>query len=353
MRHAVVCHRPAPRVPGACAAGVLLVLLPVLAPGCVDSRPPAAVAPVERAELERRALDLLLHAAESDDPVVACNAIEALAEVAPQAGVPAFRRAVASPAPLVRYAGYVALGQVRACAEPRHLAAGVRDPHPQVRLASAFAACRCGRDGYARVLVQALTDSPEESLRADAAFLLGRLEEPRARKWLRAALHLPANARSNRVTIFIHFALACCGEADSLRQLILLSQGDAPTRTDALLLLARLGHPDSRDALRYRLHSPSEEYDETRLIAARGLGKLGLADGYDLAARLLTFVDPSPPAQPDVPDRTFVVRSLAVHALAEIGDPRALPALRDIAAAGDDPRLQVAACYAICKIARR
>ncbi len=45
--------------------------------------------------------------------------------------------------------------------------------------------------------------------------------------------------------------------------------------------------------------------------------------------------------------------SMAVHALAEIGDPAALPALRTVAVGRDDPRLQVAACYAICRIVAR
>jgi HEAT repeat protein len=44
------------------------------------------------------------------------------------------------------------------------------------------------------------------------------------------------------------------------------------------------------------------------------------------------------------------VRSLAAHALGEIGDPQALPLLRDMAATETDERLQVAACYAICRI---
>jgi hypothetical protein len=41
---------------------------------------------------------------------------------------------------------------------------------------------------------------------------------------------------------------------------------------------------------------------------------------------------------------------MAIHALAEMGDLRSLPALRAIAASSEDPRLQVAACYAICRI---
>jgi HEAT repeat protein len=44
------------------------------------------------------------------------------------------------------------------------------------------------------------------------------------------------------------------------------------------------------------------------------------------------------------------VRTNAALLLGEIGDPRALPRLRDLAENSEDPRLQVAAAYAICRI---
>jgi HEAT repeat protein len=183
--------------------------------------------------------------------------------------------------------------------------------------------------------------------------LIGRLQDPRAVKRLRAALTWPANAKSRHVTLAIDGALAALGDLLALRELNNYSQGDPASRTDALLILADLGNPEAYDALRYRLLSANEEYDEARLIAARGLGKLGYRDGYDLALRMLTFTDPNANPAPDNPSRTFTVRSLAAHALAEIGDPRALPALRALAAAQDDPRLQVAAAYAVCRILAR
>jgi HEAT repeat protein len=324
----------------------------VLLGGCPDTVAPT-LSPPERLELENRALDLLVRAADSEIGDVSCNAIEALVRVAPRAGRPAFRKAATSASPMVRYAGLVALGELRDGESLRALVAATKDPHPHVRLAAAFAACRCGKDGYAGVLFAALQDAPEESVRADAASLLGRLQERRGVKRLRSALTVPANAKSKHVTLAIHGALAALGEQDSLRELINDSQGDPASRTDALLILSDLGNPEARDALRYRLLGVSEEYDEARLIAARGLGKLGYRDGYDLAMKMLTFTDPNANPSPDEPSRTYPMRSMAVHALAEIGDPRALPALRALAAAQEDPRLQVAASYAICRIVTR
>jgi len=333
---------PLPVLRGALLHGALAALVG----GCAQNTA-VTLTPPQRLELETRALDLLQRAARSDVDVVCCNALEALVRVAPRSSLPAFRSATQSASPLVRYAGFAALGEVRDRDSLAAMTSGVNDVMPRVRLAAAFAAARCGKPGYVRVLVHGLTDTPDENLRADAAYLLGRLDEPRAVKALRAALHLPANEKSKRATLHINWALAMLGQGDAASELVRYAQGDAATRVDALLILAELGRPDTRDALLYRLGA-GEDYVETRLIVARGLGKIGRRDGYELACGMLSYADPKP--DPDDPDRAMRVRSLAAHALGEIGDPQALPLLRDMAATETDERLQVAACYAICRI---
>ncbi len=340
--------------PGRHIFGALLLSV-CLWGGCANEKRTSEVtlSRPEQMAIHNRAQDLLLLAARSDLDVVSCNAIEALVQVAPRDGTPIFRQAIRSASPPVRYAGYVALGQLRDRDSLDALMAGVKDVHPLVRLAAAFAACRCGKDGYARVLVDALRDAPEEHLRAEAATLLGRLEEPRATKWLRAAARMTVNEKSNRVTLAIDGALARLGDDDGRRQLVFFSRGDTASRTEALLILAELDHQPVREDLLFALAGPEEEYLEARLIAARGLGKLGYRDGYDLAIRMLAYTDANPAPTPDNPDRTFPIRSLAAHALAEIGDPRAIAPLRDLAASQQDPRLQVAASYAICRILSR
>ncbi len=332
---------------------LLMTLTALVLTGCAQAPQDVRLSATETLALQNRALNLLLTAAQRDFGVATSNAIEALVQVAPRDGRPAFRAALRSDVPIVRYAGLVALGEVNDCAKLADIKSYVRDPNPHVRLGAAFAAVRCGSDGYARLLTGTLMNSDDEGLRADAAGLLGRLQEPRARKWLRAALHNPTNEKSNRVSVQLYWALARLGDLDSVQSLIRFSQGDAATRTDALMLLADLAHPDARDALRYRLHGSEqiEEYLEMRLIAARGLGALGSREGYDFARAMLTYTPPAPKDKPPPEvNRVFPIRSLAVHALAHIGDPRALAPLRDIAESETDPRLQVAAAYAICEI---
>src|SRR5512142_423907 len=90
---------------------LLFTILGLLAAGCGDAR--FSVSPQERMDLQSRSLNLLQRAAESETDDVACNAIEALVNVAPRDGLPAYRQAIRSPSPLVRFAGYTALGEVR------------------------------------------------------------------------------------------------------------------------------------------------------------------------------------------------------------------------------------------------
>ena len=305
--------------------------------------------PHERLEIQNRALDLLLLAARSELEDVSCNAIEALVKIGTRDALPIYRQAIHSASPMVRYAGYCALGELRDRTVLEQLRAGTYDESAHVKLAAAYALCRCGKDGYAQVMIAALMSAPEENVRSDAAGLLGRLGEPRAIPWLRSALRVTANERAKPVKLAIYGALAQLGQKDAVIELVRYSQGDVATRADALLILADLGHRDGREALRYRLLSTAEDYDEARLIAARGMGKLGDASGFDLALRMITYTDPNKKPTPENPSRTFPMRSMAVHALAEIGDIRALPALRQ-AATTDDSRLQVAACYAIWKV---
>ncbi|MBK9118601.1 MAG: HEAT repeat domain-containing protein [Phycisphaerales bacterium] len=335
--------------PGRCVAGwVLGLLLAGVGLGCATPTP--ILSPAERLTLSNRALTLLITAAESDLADASANAIEALVRVAPREGAPAYRRALRSESPMVRYAGYLALGETGLCEPLPQLVAGTQDPHPNVRLAAAFALVRCGREGYVRILMRALNTDANDAVRADAAALLGRLDNRRAVTWLEAARDQPANANSARVTVAIRGALARLGEGQAIHDLVRHSQGEPATRTDAMLLLAEIGPNAARDALRVRVAPRRENRIEDRLLAARGLGRLGDKIGFDLALRHLTYRSRSRDGRVSPEHETFVVRSLAVHALAEIRDERALAALQRVAETETDIRLQVAAAYAILRI---
>ena len=326
------------------AIGALVAAL-VLA-GC-ETAPPRrqTISPIRQAELEHRALDLLKRAAQSDLDLVAAHAMEALVDVAPEEGTPLFRDALDAEQPLTRFAGYISLGRVRACPPRRVIDAGLKDVNERVRLAAAFAGLRCFDDQtrYGPILATALQHRDNPDIRADAAYLIGLLGEPRAKRRLELVVQ---RDRSVKVAVHAVAALALLGDERSVERLIAYTQGDQVARFIALQTLVELADPRAQEALEIRV-SPAEDFMVLRLIAARALGKLGSDAGYDLALR---HADPNwTPPDPVDELELMKLRVNAALALGAIGRESALPTLEKLAQS-NDPRIQVAACYAILQI---
>jgi HEAT repeat protein len=324
-------------------------LLSVLVVGCAQpTRRPTELSPIRKAELEHRALDLLKRAANSSNDLLAAHAMEALVDVAPETGQPIFHRQVNADERLIRFAAYVSLGRIQDCAARDLFDAGIEDINHRVRLAAAFAALRCGgdEDRYAPILAHTLRHHPDPNLRADAAYLIGLLGEERAKRRLEIVVRRDRNAK---VATHAVAALAMLGDDEAFRQLINYTQGHEVARFIALQTLYELKDPRAEEALQNRL-GPAEDYVLLRLVAARALGELGSDAGFDLALRL---ADPAIPIKEDVDsNERMKLRTNAALALGAIGDARALPVLEALAQA-DDPRVQVAACYALLKITKR
>ena len=115
------------------------LLLLTAASLCACHNATVELSPQEQRALERRATDLLLRGAQSDDLEVCCNALEALVKVAPQEGLPHFRAALRSEYPLVRFAGLTALGTVRDTASEPAIRRCLSDPSRPRRMGNSSA----------------------------------------------------------------------------------------------------------------------------------------------------------------------------------------------------------------------
>jgi HEAT repeat protein len=310
-----------------------------LVSGCISGQPRPPASDDDR-DLGRRAQDLLIRAVQSDDPVVRANAIEALVHVAPNEGLPYFRASIDDGAPLVRFAACMAIGEIQDTASRSAVTRRLKDEKPRVRLAAAYAGYRLGDQQLASLLVEALGDHPDEDMRCDAAFLIGKCGDARAMRRLKL---MEQRERGPKAIMHIKAAMAALGNRAAQDDIIRTSLESEPVaKLLALQTMVELRSPAVGEALRYRL-SQEGDYLEARLLAARGLGRLGSAVGYDLAIDSLRHRDKE---QVD----TMRVRSLAALALGAIGDSRALAELARTAENESDARTQVAACYAICEI---
>ena len=321
-------------------AEIALLLFPLLAAGC--QTPGLRNPTTSERDLDSRALNLLIAATRNDMPVVCANAIESLARVAPDAGQPQIRAALDHETPLVRFAACVAVGDMR----DRSSAGSIRkcrgDADARVRLAAAFAAYRCGDKNAGAELVAALRESPDEKIRADAAWLIGRLDD-------RAALVRLKNAAGRElspyVVTYIHGAMAALGDSEMVDRVIqYVLKSDNITRLISLQTLCDVPDPRAARALLYRLNDKSD-FLQTRLLAARALARLGSRAGYDLSLASLSE------SRPDAVE-TRSVRCNAALALGEMNDRAALSALGNLAETDADPQTQVAACCAIMQIVR-
>lgn len=337
-------HRRRPD--GVLASRMLMIAAGALALAvCGCQSPGTRLPPAEEVSLETRALDLLSRAAESDLDVLRANALEALVRVDPDMGRPHFRSALDSQNPLVRYAGCMAVGDVRDSSALPLVRRLLDDADPRVRLASAYAAYRCGFTDAGRTLLSTMNDSPDEKMRAEAAYLIGKLGDKKAMK---ALVRATDRETSGYVVVHMQTAMAMLGDERMVDKLIeYILKSDSVTRIVALQSLCELRDDRARRALQYRMADKSD-YLESRLLAARGLGRLGLRDGYMIAYQALNY---RAGEKQDANDQ-MRVRTNAALALGSMGDHRALSALRDLASSDSDERVQVAASLAILQIMR-
>ncbi|MGB2986427.1 MAG: hypothetical protein WBE26_11140, partial [Phycisphaerae bacterium] len=145
-------------------------------------------------------------------------------------------------------------------------------------------------------------------------------------------------------------AMARLGNREARQELTFMTNaGIGSEEVFAIGALAETSDVVYLDTFRYKLATAT--HLETRLAAARGLGRLGSDEGFKEALRALRINrplrnDPHDPAAGQI----LRVKQLAAAALGAIGRADALPALSRLMEADRDPRVQVSAARAILDI---
>lgn len=136
------------------------------------------------------------------------------------------------------------------------------------------------------------------------------------------------------------------GDRHAQEELIFAGHSAAPDQsTLALMFLANTKADRAEEVFRYRLHHADQP--EIKLQAARGLGRLGIDAGYDVASAHLFFKSPVRNRNNDPPEQQVSrVHALAALALEAIGNPDALGPLKQ---AFDEPGQAPGARLAIAR----
>lgn len=321
---------------GCIRAGGLILMSLVLWVQCSA----AAAGAIEDAEPQ--AVQTLLEAVRSDQPLLRMNAIEA-AKAMPDRAQPMVQLALDDPNPAVRFAALVTAGrlQLEGVGRRAQLMSTDTDQPDYVQAAAIFTAHRCGLDADLGRLAEMLFH-PDLRQRSNAALLFGLSEDPAAVPVLVDAAQDPMwraePLQRELVRIQIAEALLNLGEEESIKAL----RGAAYSNEDevrvlAVLMIGRAGDRSMRGNL---INFLAKDPIELRLAAAEALARFDSSEGLPV---MLEAVDTDRPT----------VRAQAAFALGQLADdPQAEAALVGLL---DDPEpaVRIAAAAAILEEVNR
>jgi len=322
-----------------------MAAIPLISLGCLE---PSTLEPnAGRDDAAARAMDCLKAALTYEsNPAVRVQAVEALQDSGDPAVLPWIRSAMLDDHPGVRFAACLAVGHNRDGGASDALQKCLSDSDPSVRLAAIYAHHRLGHTERTGELAGALLTHADPAVRRNAAMILGLLSEAGGVKILAKAM------KDSDLGVRRHAleAMAKLGNSEAKQELVFLA--NSGVGADELFAVSALAETRDRhfvDAYGYKL--ANAEHVETRLAAARALGLLGDATGFQAALSALrspkaTSTDPADPAAAQV----LRIQQLAAGALGAIRQPRAIADLRRVMNDSNDPRVQVSAAMAIVAI---
>lgn len=323
-------------------------MIVLLAGGCRSGGPVRTSSTPRQLEHEAREC-LRVALSYKPNPAVRVGAVEALQGYGGADVVAWIRTALLDDHPAVRFAGCVALGTLGDAQSVATIRDRQKDADPNVRVAALFALHRFGDESQSGFLPQYMLEDASPAVRRNAAFVLGRLDEPGAIKVIaRAMKDEDPGVRQHALE-----AMARLGNAEAQQELLFMaSSGLGTEEVFAIQALAQTSNERFADMFRYKLGTAA--HIETKLAAARGLGILGRDDGYDLALRALRQVEAGVRDPNDSPaGQRLRVHQAAAAALGAIGRAEALTALSHMMRDPSDPREQVSAAGAILMILKR
>ncbi len=264
------------RVPAATANTLLIVCLVVLGGGCNRPARPTIIdyGAGKMDSTQREAYGIIRNGLVDSNPVVRVNTIEVVVTANQIELMRSVQRMLEDESMPVRFAAAVAIGDLKysiaRTSLGRALSRALTDSDANVVIAACYAMGRLGDTEYYEVIRKEL-DSDDQTVRANAAFLLGRTEDPRMIAVLKQA------QQDKNSSVKVRFQLlesrARLGDENVLSKLwaIVLS-GYADDRIMGVRALGALGTRTARDILITKL---DDDILEVRLAAAEQLGKLG------------------------------------------------------------------------------
>lgn len=269
---------------------------------------PVRVDRVQASRIREQAIEILEKSAQSEDPQVRANGIEA-AMIAPQRLMILIETGLRDPNPGVRNVAAMAVGKARLASLAEKCRPMLSDPVPQVRASAIFALAVNNKAVDRTPLAEMLLSDPSPWVRRHAAFILGEIGDRSAMTLLRAAAHqgdkdLPSEqARSYQLQIAE--ALIKLGDNDARQAVRAALYPSRPEDLESAALAVQIiGQVKDRDAIdqliylsEYR-NSQGQMYPaEVRLGIAQALSGMGIRGGSFIADEFKASPTPALRAQ--------------------------------------------------------
>lgn len=209
--------------------------------------------------------------------IMKVNSIEIVSDTGLRELMPLVTQQLKDTAVPVRFSAAVAVGDMRYISAKFDCKEMLNDSNGNVRIAAAYALTRIENTDYADLIRQAVP-SDNQTLRANAVMLLGKLKDPRDLRLVKWALH---NESSNdKVKLNAIQSVAMLGDERIYeRAWSLLISKHPDDRVMGIRAMGALNTVESRDAIITML---DDEVLEVRLIAAEQLGRMGFQTGGPL-----------------------------------------------------------------------
>ena len=264
-------------------------------------------------DLKTEATKIILEGLSSSNSQVRVNAIEMAAATNNQQFMTGVQRLTKDELVLIRFASAVAIGDAKYSAAKNDVAQLLKDNDENVRLAADYAIVMLGGSkSYSRQIRAALTGN-DQQIRANAAFLLGKIGD----KGVLPLLHqlIQDEASDDRVRLNAIEAIARLGDEKIYQKLwATLISAYADDRVFGIRAMGALGTSRAKDSLLTML---KDDVPEVRLVAAEQLGYLGDTEGEKIVANALTH-DVSAATDQETKAR---IQTLAAMAIGQIRTP--------------------------------
>ena len=258
--------------------GIVLACTMLLALGC-EVPPAGGIIPnaaqgVDINDLTVQAYKIIIDSLSDNDPAIRANAIEVVAQTGQIKLVPKVQRLLEDEFSTVRFAAALAIGDLEYSFGARGLQGLFKDPDSNVKIAACYGMVKLGSVKYREVLRRAVA-STDQTVRANAAFLLGKSRDTEALKLLYWAMQDKDSA--DKAVYQAAESIATLGDDRIYPKLwTMLLSVYADVRITGVRAMGALGTQDARNAL---IRMLSDKVLEVRLASAEQLGMLGDKEG--------------------------------------------------------------------------